>query len=148
IGENTYVDTGSTNGHRAYMEIENNNKWGYVIVANMSGAFDTISQGLKEILQEKELTAKFKPTPKVISVPAKDLGEFIGRYKRTDGSDWNLVLRNGFLYSSEIKLYPTRPGCFFEYRFFGDVCFPRDSSGKITEMTWKGTGFELKGIKQ
>lgn len=43
IGTTAYVDNGSTNGHRAYMEIENNNKYGYVIVANMSGAFDTIS---------------------------------------------------------------------------------------------------------
>lgn len=84
----------------------------------------------------------------MIPVPAKDLKEFVGHYKRTDGSDWNLVLRNEFIYASEIKLYPTRPDCFFEYRFFGDVCFTRDDAGKITDMSWKGTGFELKGIKQ
>jgi len=148
ISGSTLRGSGSTNGHRAIFEIENDKKYGYVIVANMSGAFDSISQGLKEILQNKPLTVKYKPTPKTISIPSEKLNEFLGRYNRTGGAVWKLTIRNGFLYSGNIKLYPVRPDCFFEYRFFADVCFTRDESGKINEMSWKGANFELKGIKQ
>ena len=50
--------------------------------------------------------------------------------------------------SSDIKLYPTRPDCFFEYRFFGDACFMRDEAGKIKEIKWKGYGFDFTWVKQ
>ena len=58
------------------------------------------------------------------------------------------MIRNGFLYSSDIKLYPTKPDCFFEYRFFGDACFVRDETAKIKELKWKGHNFDLTWVKQ
>ncbi len=148
IGKTTLSESGSTNGHRAYFEIENNNKYGYVITANMSGAFDTISQGLTEILQGKVLTAKYSPAPTIVPNPNKDINEFTGHFKRTDGSEVDLVYRNDFLYAGDIKLYPTKPDCFFEYRFFGNACFVRNESGKINGINWKGVGFDLSYVRQ
>ena len=148
VGKTAISGNGSTNGHRAYFEIEKNKKYGYVIVSNLSGAFDMISQGLREIMQGKELTVKNFTIPKIIPNPNKNLTEFLGNYKRADGSETEIVLRNGFLYASDIKLYPTKTDCFFEYRFFGDVCFMRGDAGKIKEIKWKGFNFDLTWIKQ
>jgi CubicO group peptidase (beta-lactamase class C family) len=147
-GETTFSGSGSTNGHRSYIEIARDKKYGYVILSNSAGVFDVVSQGLKEILQGKEPAVKSFTIPKIIPNPNKELSEFLGHYKRSDGSATEIVLRNGFMYSGEIKLYPTKPDCFFEYRFFGDVCFIRDESAKIKEIKWKGINFELTWVKQ
>ena len=104
----TIVSQGSTNGHRAYMEIDGEKKYGYAIVANMSGAFDTISKGIKEILQNKQLTAKYKPTPKIISMSNENLKDFSGRYKRPNGGNWYLVPQRQFLVRGRYKALSNR----------------------------------------
>ena len=148
IGKTNLSGSGSTNGHRSYLEIDLEKKYGYVLVANMSGSFDTISQGVTEILQGKELTAKFTPTPKIIPNPNKDINEFPGHYKRTDGVEIDVIIKNDFLYAGDIKLYPTKPDCFFEYKYFGEACFIRNAEGKINEIKWKGVGFDFSWVKQ
>ena len=148
IGQTNFAGSGSTNGHRSYFEIARDKKYGYVVLSNSAGVFDMISQGVKEILEGKEPAIKSFTIPKIIPNPNKNLAEFLGRYKRTDGGETEVVIRNGFLYSSDIKLYPTKPDCFFEYRFFGDACFIRDESAKIKEIKWKGHNFDLTWIKQ
>ena len=148
VGETNFNGSGSTNGHRSYFEIARDKKYGYVILSNSAGVFDMISQGLTEILQGKELTVKSFTIPKAIPNPNKNLSEFLGQYKRSDGSATEVVLRNGYLYSSDIKLYPTKIDCFFEYRFFGEACFIRDEAGKIKEIKWKGHNFDLTWVKQ
>jgi CubicO group peptidase (beta-lactamase class C family) len=148
VGEAALSGSGSTNGHRSYLEIARDKKYGYVILSNSAGAFDMVSRGVLEILQGKEVTVKPFEIPRAVPNPNKTLTEFLGNYKRNDGSATDLVLRNGFLYSGDIKLYPTKPDCFFEYRFFGNVCFVRDDSAKIKEMNWKGYNFELVWVKQ
>lgn len=147
-GQTNFSGSGSTNGHRSYFEIASDKKYGYVILANSAGAFDLVSQGVLEILQGKEPTVKSFSIPKIIANPNKRLSDFLGHYKRTDGGETDIVIRNGFLYSGDIKLYPTKVDCFFEYRFFGDVCFVRDDSAKIKEITWKGHNFDLLWVKQ
>ena len=146
-GETTFSGSGSTNGHRSYFEIARDRKYGFVILSNSAGAFDIVSQGLREILQGKEPAVKNFTVPKIIPNPNKNLSEFLGHYKRSDGSATEIVLKNGSLYSSDIKLYPTKTDCFFEYRFFGDVCFLRDESAKIKQIKWKGFNFELDWVK-
>ena len=148
LGQTTFSGSGSTNGHRSYLEIARDKKYGFVILSNSAGAFDMVSQGLLEILQGKQVTVKSFTIPKIIPNPNKNLTEFLGQYKRSDGSQTEIVLRNDFLYSGDIKLYPTKIDCFFEYRFFGDVCFMRDDSEKIREIKWKGHNFELTWVKQ
>ena len=148
VGQANFAGSGSTNGHRSYFEIARDKKYGYVVLSNSAGVFDMISQGVKEILEGKEPSIKSFTIPKIVPNPNKNLAEFLGRYKRTDGGETEVVIRNGFLYSSDIKLYPTKPDCFFEYRFFGDACFVRDESAKIKEIKWKGHNFDLTWVKQ
>lgn len=148
VGQTTFSGSGSTNGHRAYFEIARDKKYGFAVLSNSAGAFDMITQGLKEILQGKEVTVKSFTIPKIIPNPNKNLAEFIGNYKRSDGVATEIMLRGDSLYAGDIKFYPTKPDCFFEYRFFGDVCFVRDESSKIKEVKWKGFNFDLTWVKQ
>lgn len=147
-GENTFSASGSTNGHRSYIEIARDKKYGFVVLANSAGVFDLVSQGLLEILQGKEVTAKSFTIPKIIANPNKSLTEFLGHYKRSDGSETDIVMRNDSLYSGDIKLYPIKVDCFFEFRYFGEACFIRDESEKIKELKWKGYNFELTWLRQ
>src|SRR5262245_38703357 len=140
--------SGSTNGHRSYFEIARDKKYGYVVLSNSAGAFDLVSEGVLQILQGKEVTAKAFTLPKIVPNPNKDLSEFLGHYKRSDGSETDIVLRNDSLYSGDIRLYPTKADCFFEYRYFGDVCFVRDAAAKVKEIKWKGYNFDLSWMKQ
>lgn len=148
LGQTNFSGSGSTNGHRSYFEFARDKKYGYVVLANSAGVFDLISHGVLEILQGKEVAVKGFTVPKIIPNPNKDLTEFLGKYKRSDGGETEVVLRNGYLYSSDIKLYPTKADCFFEYRFFGEACFIRDASAKIKEIKWKGYNFDLSWVKQ
>jgi hypothetical protein len=148
VGQTTLSGSGSTNGHRSYFEIARDKKYGFVLVANSAGAFDVVSQGLLEILQGKEVTVKSLSIPKIIPNPNKNIAEFVGHYKRSDGGETDIFNRDGNLYAGDIGLYPTKVDCFFEYRFFGDVCFVRDESAKIKEIKWKGHNFDLVWVKQ
>jgi len=148
IGQANLNGSGSTNGHRSYFEFAKDKKYGFVILANSAGVFDLISQGLTEILQNKPVTVKSFTIPRVVPNPNKNLGEFVGHYQRSDGTATDVILRGDALYSADIRLYPTRPDCFFEYRFFGDVCFMRDETAKIKEIKWKGVNFDLTWVKQ
>lgn len=148
VGQTNFSGSGSTNGHRAYFEIARDKKYGYVVLANSAGVFDMITEGVEEILQGREPKVKSFTIPKIVPDANKNLAEFLGKYKRTDGSETEIVIRNGSLYSSDIKLYPTKPDCFFEYRFFGEACFVRDESAKIKELKWKGHGFDLTWVRQ
>ena len=148
MGQTNFNGSGSTNGHRSYFEIANDKKYGYVILANSAGVFDVISQGITDILQGKEPAVRTFTIPTIVANPNKNLAEFPGRYQSSDGSEIQVALRNGYLYSSDIKLYPTRPDCFFEYRFFGNACFVRDAVGKIKEIQWKSYNFEATWVKQ
>jgi CubicO group peptidase (beta-lactamase class C family) len=150
IGANNFSSNGSTNGHRSYLEIENNKKYGYVLLSNLgSGAFDLISQGIREIMQGKEVTVKSVTPPKIVPDANKDLAAFLGKYRRSDGGgQFDLRLRNGNLYAGDIKLFSVKPDCFFEYKFFGEACFIRADGGNIKEIKWKGPGFDLLWVKQ
>jgi len=147
--ENNIAGSGSTNGHRSYLEIEKDKKYSYVVIANLScGAFDTIQQGIRDIMRGKNVPPPVVVNPKIIPNPNKDLSEFLGKYRAPDGSETELFLRGAYLYATDIKLYPTAPDCFFEYKFFGNVCFVRDAAGKIKEIQWKGSNFSLSWAKE
>ncbi|HEY0459745.1 MAG TPA: serine hydrolase [Pyrinomonadaceae bacterium] len=149
IRNNMVSASGSTNGHRSYLEIESGKKYGYVLLSNLgAGSFEVISQGITDILQGKEVGVKAAVIPKIVPNPNKNISEFLGRYVRTGGGEAEIVLKNGFLYSSDIKLFPTAPDCFFEYKFFGNVCFIRDAAGKIKEIKWASPGAESVWVRQ
>jgi CubicO group peptidase (beta-lactamase class C family) len=142
-------NSGNTNGHRAYFEIKEDKSYGFVILSNMAcGSFDFVQTGLSEILQGKEPTAKKLIVPKFSSDANKDLTEFTGHYKETGGSETDVRVKGGYLFASDIKLYPVTPDCFFDFKYFGNACFSRDAAGKVTAIRWKGLTFELNWIKQ
>ena len=149
VDKDVVTGSGSTNGHRSYFEIQKDDKYSFVILSNLrSGAFDQIQFGLHGIMTGKDVPAPVVVRPKIIANPNKDMNEFLGKYRTADGREADIVLINGYLYSGDIKFFPTAPDCFFEYRFFGNVCFARDTAGKIKEIEWKGTGFTLKWLRQ
>lgn len=148
VNETSFVADGSTNGHRAYLKIEKNKKYGFVVLSNISGVFDVITQGIEEILAGKEPKALNFTVPKVISNPNKDLNEFAGKYKQDGGSELNINLKNDVLYADDTKLYPVKKDCFFEFQFFGEACFNRNDSGKIKEIRWKSFVFEFAWARQ
>ncbi len=148
VEDDIFSSSGRTNGHRAYIEIDRGKKYGYVVLSNLrSGAFDHISQGLTEILTGKELSIKEFKFPTIISLSDKELSEYEGTYKRTDGRTFQFVLRDGVLYSSTLAIYPTSNDCFFDFAFFGEVCFARDRSKTVKSVVWKGLSFEFKAEK-
>src|SRR5688572_14814292 len=131
LGEaESITGSGSTNGHRSYLEVEKNKKYGYDVLANLSsGAYDIIQRGIRDIMQGKDVATPVVVQPKIIPNP-KDVNELLGMYRTSDGSQTEVLLRNGYLYATDIKLIPIGPDCFFEYKFFGTACFMRDADGK------------------
>ena len=148
ITEGIFSASGATNGHRAYVEMKGDKSYGFAFVSNLAcGAVDIVQVGLKEIMEGRE------PKNTAISVPKFDpaanlnLSRFTGKYKAASGSEIEIVERNGSLYSSDIRLYSVKPGCFFDYRFFGEACFVSEA-GKIKEIKWRGATFDLTWMKQ
>jgi hypothetical protein len=83
--------------------------------------------------------------------PNKDMSEFAGRYERQGGGGGTTVIsvKNDLLVQDDTnKLYPIRPDCFFEYKYFGEVCFVRDDSGRVKHIEWTGPGYKLTWVRQ
>jgi CubicO group peptidase (beta-lactamase class C family) len=141
---------GSTNGHRAFLKINVTTKNGYVLLSNLNcGANDLILSNLEAILEGKEGTKPSVPQPKIIPNPNKDLSEFAGRYQREGGGTTEISNRGDLLVSDGAnKFYPIRPDCFFEYKYYGEVCFVRDDSGRIKGLEWTGPGYKLTWVRQ
>ncbi|MEZ5344615.1 MAG: alpha/beta fold hydrolase [Pyrinomonadaceae bacterium] len=149
VGKTVFSSSGSTNGHRAYIEIEKDNKYGYVILSNLStGAFDVISQGITDILQGKEIPPPTVPEPQIIPNPNRNTDEFLGRYRRENGSEFEFVIKDKGFYAGDIKLLPIREDCFFDFKFYGEVCFVRDDNGKIKHISWASPGFTSVWVRQ
>ncbi len=149
VNDGVLSGSGRTNGHRAYLEFDSKSGFGFVLLSNLSsGAFDIISTDLTDIMKGRELSVKNFKVPKLAPDANKDLSEFAGRYPRTDGGTFQIVLKDGVLYSGDIGIYPVGKDCFFDYSFFGSVCFSRNEGGDVAGITWKGAGFELVGKKE
>jgi len=149
VGQTNFNANGSTNGHRGYFEIEKNKKYGFVVLSNLAGPFDLVTQGLREIMEGKEISVKPFTLPQIIPNPNKNLSEFFGHYVRKDaGGEVTITQKGDYLYSADIKLYPTKPDCFFEYRYYGHVCFNRNEAGAVKEIRWNSFGEESIWVKQ
>jgi CubicO group peptidase (beta-lactamase class C family) len=149
VRNNQIAYSGSTNGHRAFLRINGDKKWSYALVSNLgSGAFDVVQTNIEAILDGKKVGAPNVPNPKIIANLNKNLSEYAGRYVRQGMGEIELVIKNNILQSGDIKLYPTGTDRFFEYKFFGDVTFIRDATGKIKEIKWASPGFESIWSKQ
>lgn len=147
--EGGFRSSGRTNGHRAYLQFDNDTHSGFVLLSNLSsGAFDIISARLSDILAGKRDFERFH-FPTIAKNSKRDLSEFVGSYDRKSGGAFHIVLTDGVLRSGDIGIYPTtKEDCFFDFSFFGDVCFGRDDSGAVNSIDWKGADFELTGIRK
>lgn len=135
---NEITGSGFTNGHYAFFKINSEKKWGYVLVSNLaSGANDMILPNLEAILDGKKVSAPVIPKSEINLTPNKNLSDFTGRYRRQDGGgELEISVKNNILYSPEFLFYPTKTDCFFEYKFYGNVCFVRNDEGKINQFEW------------
>ena len=148
ITEGIFSASGATNGHRAYVEMKGDKSYGFAFVSNLAcGAVDIVQVGLKEIMEGREPKNTAISVPKFDPAANPNLNGFTGKYKAASGSEIEIVERNGSLYSSDIRLYSVKPGCFFDYRFFGEACFVSEA-GKIKEIKWRGATFDLTWMKQ
>ncbi len=138
--------SGSTNGHRAYLEIASDKTYGYALVSNLNcGAIDVILQGVKAILKGQEPSPAIVPQLRII--PDPDPAGYLGSYRREDGTRVEVTARSGALYAGDTRLYTVGPDRFFEYKYYGDVSFQRDAAGKITGLQWKWPGSVSEWVK-
>lgn len=148
VRNGVFSASGSTNGHRAYVEMKADKSYGFAMTSNLgTGAVDIVQVGLKEILEGREPAASKAAVPKFDASANPDLSKFTGKYKAVNGGEIEIVEKGGHLFSSDIKLYSVKPGCFFDFRFFGDACFIMDGD-RVKEITWKGPTFELTWVRQ
>ncbi len=148
--EGAYTASGSTNGHRSYYRIDPPKKYGYVLLSNLgTGAFDQIQAALEAILDGRVPSPPVVPSPTFSKLSDAKLAEYLGNFKRDGaGSGFDMRIRNNVLFAGDIKLAPTKPDCFFEFKFYGDVCAVRDAGGKVTSFTWASPGVSSTWIKQ
>lgn len=141
---------GFTNGHRAFLKINAKKKYGYVLLSNLaSGANDAIIPALEAIMEGKETSLPVIPHPSIVSSTKMHLENFVGQYRRQGGSATiKLLVKNGLLYAGDIKLSPTGANCFFEYQYYGEVCFVRDTTGKIKEINWSSPGAQSVWVRR
>lgn len=148
ISNGLFSASGSTNGHRAYVEFKADKTYGYAVLSNLAcGSVEMVRAGVREIMEGKEPTKTKLAVPKFDPSANPDLDQFTGKYQAPDGSGIEIVKRNGYLHSADIRMHSVKPDCFFDYKFFGEACFIREA-GRIKELKWKGIGFELVWAKQ
>jgi CubicO group peptidase (beta-lactamase class C family) len=144
-----FWSNGSTNGHRAEVRVNGEHNYSYALVSNLnSGANDVILQALRDILEGKTVAAPVVPRPAIVRTANADLSQYLGKYEREGGSRFDVIVRERDLYAGDVKLAPTRPDCFFEFKYYGDVCFVRDASRKITHIAWASPGVTSTWVKQ
>jgi CubicO group peptidase (beta-lactamase class C family) len=140
---------GSTNGHRAEVRVNSEHNYSYAVVSNLnSGANDVVLQAINDIMQGKTIAAPVVPKPVLSSRPVALLPQYFGVYEREGGSRVEVTLKDETLFAGDVKLLPTTPDCFFEYKYYGDVCFVRDAARKIVHITWASPGFTSTWVKK
>ena len=91
VGEKTLSGSGSTNGHRAYFEIARDKKYGFVVVSNSAGRLRHDYAGSdRDSSRQRRYGEEFYDSERDPN-PNKDLGEFLGNYKRNDGSTTDVI---------------------------------------------------------
>jgi CubicO group peptidase (beta-lactamase class C family) len=149
LADGTWWSNGMTNGHRAETRVNSQHNYSYALVSNLnSGANDVVLQAIRDIMEGKPVAAPVIPRPRFITRAASDLEQYRGVYQREGGGSVDVREDGSSLYAGDIKLDPVGGDCFFEYRFYGEVCFARDSAARITHITWASPGVTSTWIKQ
>jgi len=142
---NEVTGSGFTNGHYAIFKWNQEEGWGYVILANLaSGANGAIATAVESILKGVAVPPPLVPHPAIALTAPRNLDDFNGTYQGSMGEELTVVARQDRLVSAEFVFYPTTPDCFFDYKFYGDVCFVRDAAGKVKQMTWSMPKYKIE----
>jgi len=145
----SFRSNGFTNGHRAEVRVNGEHDYSYALLANLNtGANDLILQAIRDIMEGKPVTPAIVPQPKLVSTRGVNLAQYNGVYQREGGSRITVTAKGQELFGGETKFLPIRTDCFFEFNFYGEVCFVRDGSKGITHITWASPGFTSKWEKQ
>ena len=149
IRNKTWVSTGNTNGHIAEVRVDGAHGYSYAVLSNLNtGANAAIAQGLRDIMEGKKVGAPVVAHPVITSRSPAELEQYLGDYEREGGGRFTTVVRNGTLYAGDIKLEPTGKDCFFDFKYYGDVCFVRDTAGKILHISWASPGITSSWVKK
>jgi CubicO group peptidase (beta-lactamase class C family) len=149
LADRTWWSNGLTNGHRAETRVNGEHNYSYALVSNLnSGANDVVLQGIRDIMEGKEVAPPVVPRPKFITRAEAELVQYRGQYVREGGSGFEIKENGSSLYAGDIKLDPIGGDCFFEFRFYGEVCFVRDDSRAIRHITWASPGITSTWVKQ
>ena len=149
LAERTWWTNGSTNGHRAEARVNGIHNYSYAVVSNLnSGANDVILQAVRDIMEGKTIPEPVIPQPKFTVRTPADLAQYRGLYEREGGTRFEIAENGSSLYAGDIKLDPIGGDCFFEFRFYGEVCFVRDDARRIKHITWASPGTTSIWVRQ
>jgi CubicO group peptidase (beta-lactamase class C family) len=149
LADRTWWSNGLTNGHRAETRVNGEHNYSYALVSNLnSGANDVILQAIRDIMEGKTVTPPTIPQPRFIARSPSDLAQYRGFYEREGGGSFEIKEDGSSLYAGDIKLDPTGGDCFFEFRFYGEVCFARNAARAITHISWASPGVTSTWVKQ
>ena len=88
------------------------------------------------------------PQPALARTPPRNLADFNGTFEGTRGEELTIAAKDDRLVSAEFVFYPTTPDCFFDYKFYGNVCFVRDDAGAVNRMEWSTPKYKLEFVKR
>ncbi len=149
LSNNEVSGSGFTNGHYAIFKWNETEGWGYVILSNLaSGANDAIASGVESILKGGPPQPPVIPQPALARTPPRNLADFNGTFEGTRGEELTIAAKDDRLVSAEFVFYPTTPDCFFDYKFYGNVCFVRDDAGAVNRMEWSTPKYKLEFVKR
>ena len=148
--DSVWWSNGSTNGHRAEVRLNRAHGYSYALVSNLnSGANDVILQAIRDIMEGKLASVPEVPTPRVVSRDSVSLAQYVGDYRREGGSGGFTVTASARgLFAGDIKLVPTGGDCFYDFKFYGEVCFVRGSSREIVHIDWVSPGVSSRWVKR
>lgn len=140
VRNGVFASNGSTNGYRANARFDTEKKYAYVVVANIaSGANDMVINNIRNLLEDKEMSAPIVPDPKIDNKVKNDLSEYVGRYK-LGSSGFDILITDGELFAGPFKLLPMAKDKFYNFFGYAEVTFVRDEKGKVNGLEWVGSG--------
>ncbi len=147
VREGVFSSNGNTNGYRAFVRINSNQKYGYVLVSNLgSGANDLILTHLRNVLEGKETTKPEVPNPAVDREVKNELKDYLGKYK-LGGSSFEILDNDGELYAGQFKLLPLGKDKFYSFWSYAEITFVRDPNGKVNGLQWHGSAGKSEWTK-
>ncbi len=140
---------GSTNGFRANMRFDTNNKYGYILVSNLgSGANDLILNHLRNVLEGKKIQTAKIPKPKIDLKAKNNLQDFEGRYRfNGKGSGFKIFESENKLYAGPYKLIPMGKDRYYSFWSYAEITFVRNEKGEVKGLEWVGSAGKSNWIK-